>query len=52
MTDMWHIYIIKKQGKNYTGITTTLKNRLNQHGNPALLYKKSFPDKSQAAHRE
>jgi len=49
---MWHLYIIEKYGKYYTGITTDLKNRLHQHGNPPLLYKEQFADKYQAAERE
>jgi predicted GIY-YIG superfamily endonuclease len=49
---MWHLYIIEKSDKYYTGITTDLKNRLRQHGNPPLLYKETFPDKHQAAKRE
>ncbi len=49
---MWHLYIIKQTEKFYTGITTDLKNRLHQHGNPPLLYKEPFPNKHQAAQRE
>jgi predicted GIY-YIG superfamily endonuclease len=49
---MWHLYIIEKSDKYYTGITTDLKNRLRQHGNPPLLYKETFPDNHQAAKRE
>ncbi|MCK4752546.1 MAG: GIY-YIG nuclease family protein [Planctomycetes bacterium] len=49
---MWNLYIIQKNGKYYTGITTDLKNRLRQHGNPPLLYKESFSDKHRVAHRE
>jgi len=49
---MWHLYIIEKSDKYYTGITTDLKNRLRQHGNPPLLDKETFPDKHQAAKRE
>jgi len=49
---MWHLYIIEKYGKYYTGITNDLKNRLRQHGNPPLLYKETFPDRHQAAKRE
>jgi predicted GIY-YIG superfamily endonuclease len=49
---MWHLYIIKKGERFYTGITTDLKNRLHQHGNPPLLYKEPFPNKHQAARRE
>jgi len=46
---MWYLYIIEKNSKYYTGITTDLKNRLRQHGNPSLLYKETFSDKHQAA---
>ncbi|MHC4545860.1 MAG: GIY-YIG nuclease family protein [Planctomycetota bacterium] len=42
---MWHLYIIKQREKFYTGITTDLKNRLHQHGNPPLLYKEHFQNK-------
>ncbi|MBW8039512.1 MAG: hypothetical protein FVQ85_05885 [Planctomycetes bacterium] len=48
---MWHLYIIKQKEKFYTGITTDLKNRLHQHGNPPLLYKEPFQNKHQAARR-
>jgi len=50
--NIWHLCIIEKNGKYYTGITTNLKNRLHQHGNPPLLYEESFPDKFKAAARE
>ena len=49
---MWHLYIIKEREKFYTPITTDLKNRLHQHGNPPLLYKEPFQNKHQAAQRE
>jgi len=49
---MWKLYIIPKNGKYYTGITTNLQNRLRQHGHPQLLYSETFPDKYQAAQRE
>ncbi len=49
---MWYVYIIEKNARYYTGITTDLKNRLHQHGNPPLLYKESFPDKFLAVRRE
>jgi predicted GIY-YIG superfamily endonuclease len=52
MNIMWYLYIIEKHGKYYTGITTHLKNRLQQHGNSPLLYKETFTDKHQAAKRE
>ncbi len=50
--DMWHLYIINKNGKYYTGITTDLKNRMRQHDSPPLLYKETFPNKFRAAQRE
>jgi putative endonuclease len=49
---MWYLYIIPKNNKYYTGITTDLKNRLRQHSSPPLLYKETFSDKFQAAGRE
>jgi len=49
---MWYLYIIEKNRKYYTGITTNLHNRLRRHSNPPLLYKQTFPDKLKAAHRE
>jgi putative endonuclease len=49
---VWYVYIIKKSGYYYTGITTDIPNRLCQHGNPQLLYKETFPDKHLAARRE
>ena len=49
---MWHVYIIEKREKFYTGITTNLKNRLCQHGNPPLLFKENFQNKHQATQRE
>ncbi len=49
---MWCVYIINKNNRYYTGITTDLKNRMRQHGDPGLLYYKGFDDKYQAAKRE
>lgn len=49
---MWYLYIIKKSGKFYTGITSNLQNRLRQHGNPQLLYRETFENKFNAAKRE
>jgi predicted GIY-YIG superfamily endonuclease len=49
---MWYLYIIKKNARYYTGITTDLKNRLRQHGNPSMLYQEIFSDRFQAAKRE
>ena len=50
--DNWYLYIIEKSGKFYVGITTDLKHRLTQHGNPELLYQKGPIDKHAAAKRE
>jgi predicted GIY-YIG superfamily endonuclease len=52
MTEVWHVYIIEKSGRYYTGITTDITNRLRQHGNPQLLYKETFTDNHLAAQRE
>lgn len=49
---MWHLYMIEKNDKYYTGITTDLKNHLRQHSDLELLYQEAFPDKFQAAKRE
>jgi len=35
---MWYVYIIGKNNKFYTGITTDIKNRLRQHGKPPLIF--------------
>ena len=49
---MWYLYIIQKKGRYYTGITTDLKNRIQQHGNPGVLYFETFKDNFKAAKRE
>jgi putative endonuclease len=49
---MWHLYIIEKRSKYYTGITSNLQKRIHQHGNPTILYRKTFDNKFQAARRE
>ena len=49
---MWTLYLIRKGEKIYTGITTSLENRLRQHSNPALLHTETFSDKFAAAKRE
>ncbi len=48
----WYLYIIEKKGRFYAGITTNLKNRLRQHGNPPLLYTEGPCEKNAAAKRE
>jgi len=49
---MWSVYIIEKDGKLYTGITTDLSNRLRQHGKPKLLYVKTYVTREKAVQRE
>ncbi|MCK5707632.1 MAG: hypothetical protein KAI43_08265 [Candidatus Aureabacteria bacterium] len=49
---MWFLYIIQKNGKYYTDITTDLDNRLRQHNCTKTLYKESFKNKHLAAKKE
>lgn len=49
---MWYVYIIQKHNQFYTGITTSINNRLKQHNNPPLFYKEECIDKYKAAKRE
>ncbi len=49
---MWYVYIIEKDKRLYTGMTTDIKNRLRQHGNSPLLYQETFNTKQEAASRE
>jgi len=48
---MWYVYICDRRGQLYTGMTTDLKHRMNQH-KANLLYSEEYPDKYKAAHRE
>ena len=48
---MWFVYICDRQGQLYTGITTDLDHRLNQHG-AQLLYSEAYQVKHTAARRE
>jgi predicted GIY-YIG superfamily endonuclease len=48
----WWLYICKKKGHFYVGITTNIKKRLKQHGSPELLYKEGPFEKQVAANRE
>jgi len=47
----WYVYICNREGQLYTGITTDLEHRMNQH-KATLLYHESFEDKHSAAKRE
>ncbi len=51
MGKIWYVYICDKKGKLYTGLTTDLDHRMNQHG-AALLYSETAADKYQAAQGE
>jgi putative endonuclease len=48
---MWHVYICDKNGQLYTGITTDLERRMNQH-KASLLYSEAYKNKNDAAKRE
>jgi putative endonuclease len=48
---MWYVYICERRGQLYTGITTNLEHRMQQHG-AQLHYIESFEDKHLAARRE
>jgi len=49
---IWWLYICEKRSGLYVGITTNLKKRLKQHGNPELLYKEGPFTRSDAVARE
>jgi len=48
----WWLYLIEKRKRLYVGITTNLKKRLVQHGNPALLYAEGPLTREEATRRE
>jgi len=48
---MWYVYLCNRKGQLYTGITTKLTHRMQQH-DAALLCFEAFPDKHAAAPRE
>lgn len=48
---MWYLYICDRDGQLYTGITTDLEHRMNQH-KATLLYSEAFENKHSAAKRE
>jgi predicted GIY-YIG superfamily endonuclease len=47
---MWHVYICDRNEPLYTGITTDLVHRMQQH-KAVLLYSEACPDKSAVAKR-
>jgi putative endonuclease len=48
---MWHVYMCDRNGQLYTGITTDLAHRMQQH-QAELLYSEPHSDKQEAARRE
>ena len=48
---MWYVYICDRKRHLYTGITTNLHHRMQQH-KAELLYSETFQDKHEAALRE
>jgi len=50
--DNWWVYIVEKKTGLYVGITTDLKNRIRQHGQPPLLYCEGPISKAGALKRE
>jgi len=50
--DTWWVYIIDRDGRFYTGITTDLENRMRQHGRSAPLYHEGPVSRTQAMKRE
>ena len=48
---MWYVYICDKNGQLFTGITTDLEHRMNQH-KASLLYSEAYKNKNDAAKRE
>ena len=49
---MWYVYICEKGNKLYTGMTTSLANRMRQHGRPKLIHSENYTNKHEAASRE
>jgi predicted GIY-YIG superfamily endonuclease len=48
----WWIYIIDREGRLYTRITTDLENRMRQHGRSAPLYREGPISRALAVKRE
>jgi putative endonuclease len=48
---MWFVYIYDRNGQLYTGITTDINHRMNQH-EAHLFYSESYPDRESADKRE
>jgi predicted GIY-YIG superfamily endonuclease len=50
--ETWWVYIIDRDSRLYTGITTDLANRMRQHGRSVPLYQEGPLSKPMAAKRE
>jgi predicted GIY-YIG superfamily endonuclease len=50
--DTWWVYIIDRNSRLYTGITTDLANRMRQHERAAPLYREGPVSQAQAVKRE
>ncbi len=48
----WWVYLIDRNGKLYTGITTDRANRMRQHGRSAPLYQEGPMLRDEAVKRE
>lgn len=48
----WRVYIIDRDGRLYTGITTDLANRMRQHGRLTPLYQEGPMTRTHAVKRE
>ena len=51
MNDWW-VYIIDRNGRMYTGITTDIVNRMRQHGQSAPLFREGPMSRTDAVKRE
>jgi predicted GIY-YIG superfamily endonuclease len=49
---IWIVYILERDGRLYTGMTSDLQSRLCQHGWPRPLYTEMFETQFLAAKRE
>ena len=50
--ETWWVYILDREGRLYTGITTDLVNRMRQHGRSTPLYQEGPMTRAEAVKRE